>query len=346
MNTHDSSKKISESEKSSDRSIPFRSDGILSQEELEIFTKKNTALSYDPLQAGWILKESRNDLIGFRECLPKKSNSSSFLESRRRDLLNGHMAEIQRAWIPELRRLRTILESNEVSISEILLEATEAFDRLTNKEFESVEIELEDHFRTQLLCSLFATNRLSQEFKSKHITFRNWEANDLEDYHSLLNQEEMWHWIPDAMPEPFTKEIARQFLDLAMRSGRHDVNAIEFKGELVGQIRLLHDPPSKIEGFLEKAPYRVAEISFWIGKPFWGQGIMKSALSSYMTELSRTKEWDAVYAWIHPGNVASAKAIENAGFVRDPWGLESRVASFMRIDGYHRFFNFISKKEK
>lgn len=343
MNPEGPDNKASESDKTSSSAMPKRSGGTLSQEELEAHIKKETPLAYDPLQAGWILETSHNDLIGFRECLPKKSNSSSSLEHRPHDLLASHIAEINEAWAPELKRLKKLLRTRGATIEELLRDATQTFDRLTNKEFESVEIELEDGLRTQLLCSLFTSHDSPIEKVENTISFRDWQPDDLEKYHSFLAQEEMWEWIPDAMPSPFTLETARQFLDLAMRSGRHRVKAIESNGQLVGQIRLLYDPPMKVQKFIDQDPYRVAEISFWIGKPFWGRGIMKSALASFLGDIRKEKELDAVYAWIHPGNVASAKAVEYAGFVRDPWGLESRVASFMRLNDYHRYFNFIPR---
>jgi RimJ/RimL family protein N-acetyltransferase len=58
------------------------------------------------------------------------------------------------------------------------------------------------------------------------------------------------------------------------------------------------------------------EIGYWIGRPFWGKGYATeaaAALTSWALSLHEIRE---VHACVFPGNPASVRVLEKAGFIR------------------------------
>jgi RimJ/RimL family protein N-acetyltransferase len=53
------------------------------------------------------------------------------------------------------------------------------------------------------------------------------------------------------------------------------------------------------------------EVSYWIGKPYWGQGIATRALSTFLAYVSTARP---IYARVVHDNVASLRVLEKCGF--------------------------------
>jgi RimJ/RimL family protein N-acetyltransferase len=53
------------------------------------------------------------------------------------------------------------------------------------------------------------------------------------------------------------------------------------------------------------------EVSYWIGKPYWGQGIATRALVAFLEHVNRTRP---IYARVAEDNLASMRVLEKCGF--------------------------------
>ena len=53
------------------------------------------------------------------------------------------------------------------------------------------------------------------------------------------------------------------------------------------------------------------EVSYWIGKPFWGQGFATLALLTFLTHNNQTRP---IYARVAKGNIGSIRVLEKCGF--------------------------------
>ncbi len=59
---------------------------------------------------------------------------------------------------------------------------------------------------------------------------------------------------------------------------------------------------------------REAEIGYWIGKPYWGQGLIPEAVNALLSRCFNELDLDAVWCGHYDGNVKSKRVIEKSGF--------------------------------
>src|SRR6266699_6267175 len=103
------------------------------------------------------------------------------------------------------------------------------------------------------------------------IALRAWRHSDLLSLVRYANNRKIWLNLRDIFPHPYTREDGERWI--ATCKSNHGWSAthfaIEFKGKVVGSIgyRLLDDVNSK-----------TAVIGYWLGEPFWGNGIATAAL--------------------------------------------------------------------
>lgn len=57
-----------------------------------------------------------------------------------------------------------------------------------------------------------------------------------------------------------------------------------------------------------------AEIGYWIGKPYWGQGLIPEAVSALLKRCFDDLNLDAVWCGHYNGNTKSKRVIEKCGF--------------------------------
>lgn len=57
-----------------------------------------------------------------------------------------------------------------------------------------------------------------------------------------------------------------------------------------------------------------AEIGYWIGKPYWGQGLIPEAVRALLTRSFNELKLEAVWCGYYDGNVKSRRVIEKCGF--------------------------------
>lgn len=57
-----------------------------------------------------------------------------------------------------------------------------------------------------------------------------------------------------------------------------------------------------------------AEIGYWIGKPYWGQGLIPEATKALLSRSFNELGLDAVWCGYYDGNVKSKRACEKIGF--------------------------------
>lgn len=59
---------------------------------------------------------------------------------------------------------------------------------------------------------------------------------------------------------------------------------------------------------------REAEIGYWIGKPYWGQGLIPEAVTALLSRCFSELHLDAVWCGHYDGNTKSKRVIEKCGF--------------------------------
>ncbi len=115
-----------------------------------------------------------------------------------------------------------------------------------------------------------------------------------------------------SVPHPFDDAAARDWIathsDLWTRgAGAGYALAERADGTLVGSI-VLRDVDRE---------HRQAELSFWVGVPFWGRGYAHEAVEAVVDLAFGTLDLNRLYAHHMVRNPASGRVLEKAGFRRE-----------------------------
>ncbi|MGD9671048.1 MAG: GNAT family N-acetyltransferase [Hyphomicrobiaceae bacterium] len=105
------------------------------------------------------------------------------------------------------------------------------------------------------------------------------------------------------IPYPYTPDDARQWL-YGLEEGEF-VRAMTMadEGQLLG-----------ITGYLPSEEGRVAEIGYWVGKPYWGRGIATEAAHALVEHCFARAGFEKLTCCHFADNPGSARVIEKLGF--------------------------------
>jgi RimJ/RimL family protein N-acetyltransferase len=109
------------------------------------------------------------------------------------------------------------------------------------------------------------------------------------------------------IPHPYTESDAQEFIamtheDHSIGSGLHLGIVLRMTGALCGGVGL------RIEG-----DHRRAELGYWIGAPYWGNGYATEAASAVVKYGFGTLGLHRIFAGHFAGNAASAKVLRKIG---------------------------------
>lgn len=136
------------------------------------------------------------------------------------------------------------------------------------------------------------------------LTLRPWAPGDLAGFHALLDDARVWTHLPEAAPVPLERDRAGALLTLANRLDSHIVRAVVCDGTVLGQVRLDLG-----------AGRGAAEISYWLGAAYWGQGFGSALVAGVAGRaFARMPDLVRLTAKVHPDNPASARVLAKAGF--------------------------------
>jgi len=109
------------------------------------------------------------------------------------------------------------------------------------------------------------------------------------------------------IPHPYELEDAERYI-LAAR-------AAAASGSALRMALTLKTFPRKFVGVVAIEPSDFGPtLGFWIGKPYWGAGLMSEALEALTDAFFRVTRHDELTALLLPENAASRGAVEKVGF--------------------------------
>jgi RimJ/RimL family protein N-acetyltransferase len=153
--------------------------------------------------------------------------------------------------------------------------------------------------------------RLSTRLTGRNIVLRKLTLADADSITEHINNIDIIKWLL-VVPHPYKKGDAVSFISSRQnerRTRKSYTFGISLKGEqeIIGIIDL-----SDIDWEDKKA-----EMGFWIGKRFWGQGIMTEAINLIARFAFRELKLNKIYARVFEGNIASMKALEKNRFCHE-----------------------------
>jgi RimJ/RimL family protein N-acetyltransferase len=124
----------------------------------------------------------------------------------------------------------------------------------------------------------------------------------------LANNKKIWGNVRDGFGHPYSEKNAEDFIGRQANNDTEKVFAIEFDGELCGLVGLI----------FQKDIYRKsAEIGYWIGQPYWGQGIATKAVGLLVDHAFDELAMARLYAGVFEYNIGSMRVLEKNGFLKE-----------------------------
>jgi RimJ/RimL family protein N-acetyltransferase len=130
-----------------------------------------------------------------------------------------------------------------------------------------------------------------------------WKDRDAIVYHA--NNRNVWINLRDRFPHPYTRNDARNWLEMVIGTKPETNFAIAVAEEAVGGIGFSIQPD---------VGYRSAEIGYWLGEEYWGRGITSEALNAVSDHAFANHDLCRLFAHVFEWNIASARVLEKAGY--------------------------------
>jgi [ribosomal protein S5]-alanine N-acetyltransferase len=138
------------------------------------------------------------------------------------------------------------------------------------------------------------------------VELRPWQWSDSKQLTNLINNRKIWDNVRDHLPHPYTFKDADLFLQQNVEQVVQTNFAVIKDGVIVGGVGYI--PKDDVYKF-------TAEIGYWIGEPFWGQGVATEAIRLLVKKIREQSPLIVrVYAEVFDHNKASMRILEKNGF--------------------------------
>lgn len=143
--------------------------------------------------------------------------------------------------------------------------------------------------------------------KHTHCTIRPWRMEDAEHIAEMLNDRRVLDNLRDGLPYPYTPADAREYIAamLEVDPTKTFPFAIAVEDRAVGSIGVFRQ---------ENIHFRTAELGYYLGRPYWGQGLMTSAVQQAVDYVFQHSDILKIFAEPFAHNQASCRVLEKAGF--------------------------------
>jgi [ribosomal protein S5]-alanine N-acetyltransferase len=139
----------------------------------------------------------------------------------------------------------------------------------------------------------------------KDIVLRPLQESHKTNLAKLINNRNILDNLRDHIPFPYNEDHAELFINSVKDEVAKVTFGIEYQGAFCGIIGLVP----------QKDIYRhSAEIGYWIGEPFWGQGIASIAVSLLTNYGFETLDFLKIYASVFDYNTGSKRVLEKNGY--------------------------------
>jgi len=138
-----------------------------------------------------------------------------------------------------------------------------------------------------------------------NLSIRAYKASDIDSLVANADEKEVWRNLRDRFPHPYTKKDAREWIELASDFRPVTNFAITVDDQCVGGIGLALN---------QDVHRKSGEIGYWLGKKFWGQGIVSRLLGPTTDYFFSEHDIVRIYAFVFDWNPASARVLKKAGY--------------------------------
>lgn len=142
----------------------------------------------------------------------------------------------------------------------------------------------------------------------KEIDYRPWRIQDAADVAAYADNPKVAANLRNVFPHPYTVRDAQAFIAscIEQEGNRQLCRAVTVDGRAVGSIGVFCG-----SDVLEKS----AELGYWLGEPYWGQGIMTDAVKQICQAAFERFDIVRIFAEPFAYNQGSRRVLEKAGFM-------------------------------
>lgn len=164
-----------------------------------------------------------------------------------------------------------------------------------------------------------------------NIAVRRYQLSDAPSLAHHGNNKKIWNNLRNRMPQPYTEEAAQWWINHTndpancVKSGPWTAETgsqgpllptnytITHNGIAIGSIGFEANPSNEVYA-------HTAEIGYWLGEEYWGQGIMGTVAPAFVEWVFETFEIVVrIEAGVYDRNKGSQRVLQKAGFVVEGW---------------------------
>lgn len=142
-------------------------------------------------------------------------------------------------------------------------------------------------------------NNQEKPIKTRRLVLRALARSDAADMARLAGDWDVAR-MTARIPYPYSETLAVQWME-TLEPGEH-VRAVMLDGVLIGAVGYMPQPDGS------------AEIGYWIGKPWWGQGYATEAARALVHYCFAAAGYNRLTCAHFVDNIASGRVIEKLGF--------------------------------
>ena len=140
-----------------------------------------------------------------------------------------------------------------------------------------------------------------------NLSIRKWRIEDKSDLAINLNNLKVLNNLRDGLPYPYTEDDAEDFIQMMLSADPDSTFAfaITLDNKVIGSIGVFRK---------DNIHSRTAEMGYYIGEPYWGNGYMTNAIKMVCEYVFENTDIIRIFAEPFAHNIASCRALEKAGF--------------------------------
>jgi RimJ/RimL family protein N-acetyltransferase len=158
--------------------------------------------------------------------------------------------------------------------------------------------------------------------QTKRVILRPWSENDAEDLYRYASDPEVGP--PAGWPPHTSVENSREIIRTVFSAPETYAICLKDDGKPIGSIGLhRHDLAEQDDEY---------ELGYWIGKPYWGRGIVPEAAEELLKHAFLDLGMRRIWCGHYDGNTKSRRVMEKLGFsyYRTTEGIEVSLLGEMR----------------
>lgn len=136
---------------------------------------------------------------------------------------------------------------------------------------------------------------------------RQWKIEDAADLVKMLNNKNILNNLRDGLPYPYTRKDAEEYITAMLNANQTKTFAfaITVDDKAVGSIGVFR---------CDNIHFRTAEMGYYIGEPYWGNGMGTDAVKQICSYVFEHTDIIRIFAEPFAYNTASCRVLEKAGF--------------------------------